>query len=192
MISAFTVTWNVFSLGYPFLESILQALPYVDEFVVLDGYSTDGTLQLLEALESIHEKVKLHTVDWNPTEEGYESIARVSNLALKHTRNTWSWLIQADEFYLKEDMFQITRLPLRFPNEPGFLFNFLHFKNQGPLIPLRVAYRIACRFFRKDKFRITHDGWSVEERVRKKCVLPYYLILTPIKVFHFNNFFCGK
>jgi hypothetical protein len=46
-ISGFMIVRNVISQGYPFLEAIASVLPICDEFLVSDGYSDDGTFEVL-------------------------------------------------------------------------------------------------------------------------------------------------
>lgn len=49
-ISAFTLTTDCIKYAYPFIESIKSLLPIVDEYVVIDGGSTDGTIEAIEAI----------------------------------------------------------------------------------------------------------------------------------------------
>ena len=49
-VSAFTLTTNTTKFGYPFIESIKSWLPAVDELVVIDGGSTDGTVEMIQAI----------------------------------------------------------------------------------------------------------------------------------------------
>jgi glycosyltransferase involved in cell wall biosynthesis len=49
-ISAFTLTHNCLTAGIPIIESIEAVRDYVDEIVVVDMHSTDGTLRILEKL----------------------------------------------------------------------------------------------------------------------------------------------
>jgi hypothetical protein len=51
-ITAFSYVRNGIQMGYPFLESIQSVLPNVDEFVVVVGDSTDGTVEAIENLGS--------------------------------------------------------------------------------------------------------------------------------------------
>jgi len=49
-ISGFTFIHNAISSGYPIVEAIRAIQPYVDEIVIVDMQSTDGTRELLERL----------------------------------------------------------------------------------------------------------------------------------------------
>ena len=49
-VSAFTLTTNAIKFQYPFIESIKSWLPAVNELVVIDGGSTDGTVEAIEAI----------------------------------------------------------------------------------------------------------------------------------------------
>lgn len=49
-ISAFCATTNSLKYGYPVIESIKSFLPVVDELVVVDGGSTDGTIEAINAI----------------------------------------------------------------------------------------------------------------------------------------------
>jgi hypothetical protein len=52
--SGFTFIHNAIESGYPIVEAIRTVQPYVDEIVVVDMQSTDGTRKLLEELATIH------------------------------------------------------------------------------------------------------------------------------------------
>ncbi len=58
-ISCFMNVRNVLSQGYPFVQSILAALPICKEFVISDGYSNDGTFETLKALKDKYPKIDL-------------------------------------------------------------------------------------------------------------------------------------
>lgn len=51
-ISAFTLITNAFKFQYPFIESIKSWLPVVDELVVIDGGSVDGSDDAIQAIGS--------------------------------------------------------------------------------------------------------------------------------------------
>jgi hypothetical protein len=49
-ISGFTFIHNALESGYPIIEAIRAVQPYVDEVVVVDMESADGTRELLEKI----------------------------------------------------------------------------------------------------------------------------------------------
>ncbi len=51
-ISAFCDTTNSLKFNYPVIESIKSFLPIVDELVVIDGGSTDGTIEAINGIGS--------------------------------------------------------------------------------------------------------------------------------------------
>ena len=51
-VSGFTFIHNAIESGYPIIEAIRAVQPYVDEIVIVDCISTDGTGKLLEQLKS--------------------------------------------------------------------------------------------------------------------------------------------
>lgn len=58
-VSAYTTTYNCKKGGYPFEQSIGSFLPIVDELVVVDGGSTDGTLEHLKEMSEGDSKLNI-------------------------------------------------------------------------------------------------------------------------------------
>lgn len=56
-ISAFCLTTNAFKMQFPFIESIKSFLPIVDELIVVDGGSTDGTIRAIQKIDD--EKIRI-------------------------------------------------------------------------------------------------------------------------------------
>ena len=59
-LSGYTTTLNCIDQDYPFEESISSLLGFCDEVIVVDGGSTDGTWEKLEALAQNNENMKIH------------------------------------------------------------------------------------------------------------------------------------
>jgi glycosyltransferase involved in cell wall biosynthesis len=51
MITGFTFLQNPVQNGYPFVEAILQIIPYIEEMIVVDMGSTDSTLKILRKFD---------------------------------------------------------------------------------------------------------------------------------------------
>ena len=49
-LSAFCLTTNNIKYQFPFIESIKSFLPVVDELIVVDGHSTDGTVEAIKQI----------------------------------------------------------------------------------------------------------------------------------------------
>jgi glycosyltransferase involved in cell wall biosynthesis len=90
--------------SYPFMESILSLLPMVDEFLINDGGSTDGSLQYLERLAKIFPKIKLYHV---PDHPGlfWDCIDEVLNFLAKEAKGEWIVEDQCDEMFDEKTLF---------------------------------------------------------------------------------------
>lgn len=63
-ISGYTTSRNAIEMGYPIQECILSMLDFCDEVIVADSSDgTDGTLEFLEELMDIHDKLEVVHVD---------------------------------------------------------------------------------------------------------------------------------
>jgi len=94
--------YNLISGQYPFAESVLLALPLVDELIINDGGSTDGTYETLLKMSSLNPKIKILRTQhkagthWDSIDEGVE-------LMIQQAQGDWIIEIQADEYYLPKD-----------------------------------------------------------------------------------------
>lgn len=59
-LSGFTFIHNALDSGYPIVEAINAVQPYVDEMVIVDMQSDDGTRDLLEKMQSISQSPQKH------------------------------------------------------------------------------------------------------------------------------------
>lgn len=70
-ISGFTFIHNALHGGYPIVEAIYAVLPYVDELLIVDMESTDGTSQVLSRLmENYSGKIRVVPGVWTPGAAG--------------------------------------------------------------------------------------------------------------------------
>ena len=97
-ISAFCLTTNAIQNEFPFIESIKSFLPIVDELIVVDGGSTDGTI---EAIQQINDsKIRIindEDVKWEK-EWAYGRMGHNFNRGLQEC--TGDWVIKFDVDYI--------------------------------------------------------------------------------------------
>jgi len=94
-ISSYSYAHNVLSSGYPFIEALSCVSRLVDEVIVLDGFSDDGTFEVLELLASKCSKIKLFQCEhiW----KHYTHIANSENKARNLTNGDFLIRLHLDE-----------------------------------------------------------------------------------------------
>ena len=148
-VSGFTIARNAVRYDYPLRESITSILPLVDEMVVAVGDSDDGTLELVESINSPKVRI-IHTV-WDPElRSGGRVLAQQTNLALAACQGDWCFYLQADEVIHENDLDRISFSMQRHHRRPridGLTFRYHHFRaDYGLRDPL--PYRRQTRIIR--------------------------------------------
>lgn len=100
-LTVFSVLRNGVLNGYPFVEAYASWLDRCDRFVILDGESTDGTWEVLEALRELDDRFELHRARWPSATRGGVAIADFTNAALALASEGAERLayVQADEIF---------------------------------------------------------------------------------------------
>ncbi|NBW06490.1 MAG: glycosyltransferase [Caulobacteraceae bacterium] len=116
-ISGYTTTYNCVSQGYPFEVSIRSMLQFCSEVCVVDGGSTDGTLEKLQALaDESSGKVKVKRVerDWNhPRFAVFDGMQKAE--ARKMCTGDFCWQMDSDEIVHEIDATKIVDLAAKMP-----------------------------------------------------------------------------
>lgn len=124
MISGFMIVKNVLKQGYPFIEAIASALPICDEFLISDGYSTDGTFEVLKRISSLNKKIRIFRYNW-PKTRSLTVLAEVTN-ALRHKcKFEYIFSVQANEVIHEADVELIKAIPEMLPTVYTFSFPYL-------------------------------------------------------------------
>ena len=126
-VSGFTFLNNAVTMGYPFRQSIMSALPICDEFIVVVGEIEDGTAEAVAAIGD--PKIKIYRSTWNPHVWVY-AFAQQTNIALFNCTGDWAFSIQGDEV-IHEDDYETLRASMKKhlddPHVEGLTFDYVHF-----------------------------------------------------------------
>lgn len=90
---------NVISGHYPFLECILLALPLVDEMIIYDGGSNDGTIEVIKKLERADSRVKLVELKFNPSSDWVCIDENFEYCMNEIATGDWIIPLHADEYF---------------------------------------------------------------------------------------------
>ncbi len=90
-ISIITVCWNSVKTISRTLDSVLSQIKQGDEYIIVDGGSTDGTLEYIQSLED--KRIVL-------IENIHGGVYRALNIGLDECKNEIIGIIHSDDFYL--------------------------------------------------------------------------------------------
>jgi len=123
-ICCFMIVRNALSQGYPFVEAIAQALPVCDKFLVSDGGSSDGTLEVLRRIEGVNSKVRVYVDPWPGRGFAYD-LRWATNTLLRRCDCSYVFYIQANEVIHEDSWDYIRELPEMWPRAITFSLPFL-------------------------------------------------------------------
>lgn len=100
-VSAFTICHNSIRNQYPVIESIKSVVDKVDELIVVDGHSTDGTVEAIKNLKN--DKIKIIQDKDTKWEDDWIYWRMGKNWARGFDECTGDWIIKFDTDYIFED-----------------------------------------------------------------------------------------
>jgi glycosyltransferase involved in cell wall biosynthesis len=125
MISGFMIVKNVLKTGYPFVEAIASALPVCDEFLISEGYSDDGTCEVIERMAKLNPKIKVFRYQW-PAARRFSVLGEVTNTVRAKCSGDYIFSIQANEIVHEDSQEYIRAMPEMCPTAHTFSLPFLH------------------------------------------------------------------
>lgn len=160
-VSGFTFIRNGTLLGYPFIESILSALPICDEFVVAVGNSDDDTLARIQAIQS--DKIVIIQTQWNENMQDRGFVyAQQKMIAHYNCTGDWAFYLEGDEVLHESDLPKIRTCMEQNLNNPkveAIAFDYLHFFGSPDWLACSPAwYRKECRIIRNTIRTWAPDG----------------------------------
>jgi glycosyltransferase involved in cell wall biosynthesis len=114
-ISGYTITHNPTEMGYPWRDCISSMLGFCDEVVVLDGGSSDGSWQELQAWSETDSRLKVyrHIIDFDHPRFAHESDGRQKARAREFCTKEFCWQMDADEVLPEHDWVKVGMLAER-------------------------------------------------------------------------------
>lgn len=185
-LSGFSIIRNAVLMGYPVTESILSALPLVQDFALGVGQSDDGTESFLQSAVP-DPKLKMFPSIWDTNKtKGGLILSEKTNEALKHTTSEWCLYLQGDEVLHEDDYPKVKAALARAAQDPsieGLLFDYIHFYGSFHVIATnRKWYRREVRIVRKSSgIQSVKDAQGFQVSGRKPKV-----IHSGARVFHYG------
>ncbi len=169
-VSVFTFLRNGAKLGYPFIESILSALPIADEFVIALGPSDpdegDRTRIELEALAE--PKIRIVPLVWNEQMKRAGFVYGPQKmLAQSQCNGDWAFYLEADEVLHDQDLdalYGSMQRHLANPKVEALVFDYIHLFGSVDWQAVSPGwYRRAPRIIRNNIRAVALDGlfWNV-------------------------------
>lgn len=121
-VSGYTTVYNAKSQGYPFVECINSMLQFCEEVCVVDGGSSDGTLELLQEIADVDPRVIIKKIerDWNhPRSAVFDGMQKAEARAM--CTSQFCWQMDCDEIVHEDDYQKILDICRKFPKEVNII-----------------------------------------------------------------------
>ncbi len=146
-ISTVLVAQNLIERGYPFVESIYSIEPFSTEIIIVEGHSTDGTLQWLKNLQQRIPKIKIIQAKFK---QDSHWLANMRNVGIDACRGDYIWGGDIDEVLPEGSEALIFKAIHDFPERDAFLFPHLHFIYDFNTIRANPGYVFGHHLFKND------------------------------------------
>lgn len=100
-ISAFLPVTNALKRGDTFIEAILSHLYWADEIIIVDGGSTDGTIEAIENLKL--PQIKIVTREWPQENWSWSEFAKAWNCGLQNATGDWVAAGESDHIFHQDE-----------------------------------------------------------------------------------------
>ena len=156
MISGFMIVKDVLKQGYPFVEAVASTLSICDEFLISDGYSTDGTYEVVKRISRENPKVRVYRHNW-PERKDVRVLTDVTNNLRRKCRFDYIFSVQANEIIHEQSAPFIKALPSMFPKVDTFSFPYIQF-----LSKYKFAEGFRLRFSKNHPWiEARGDAWTL-------------------------------
>lgn len=163
-LSLYTAMRNCIKADYPFVEMLRHHLPLVDEVIVNEGFSTDGTF---ECIQGIDPKIKVFQSRWDRP-QGENWWIHFKDNARRQCTGDWCLHLDCDEF-VPEWQFDDIRQHLTATTEEMVPVEFTNFYGNYRVYhpnPAKVRWVTKKMIIHRntDRFEFWGDGSNVKLR----------------------------
>ena len=206
-LSCIMLARNLISQGYPFVETILSMIPYCEEMIICEGYSNDGTYEVLEKLRELHkDKIIIIRKNWEGKKNLGEVFAQTLNKVVDECKGNYILKLDPDHVFDKETIETLLFLANMYPKVKIFYLPYLYFIGNWVIKPELWG----PTFFKKEKYiRFKGDSGGMKitpfgilkfglENIRnpigilKSIYKSIYYAYVPKPVYHYHALFPGN
>ncbi len=191
MISGFMITKNVLRQGYPFVEAIASALPICDEFLISDGFSSDGSYEILQKMAASNPKIKIFQDPW-PVKKNSTLLSDITNTLRPRCRYKYILYMQANEIIHEQSQQYIKTIPIIFPKVETFSFPFLQLLDRYKIAEgfrLRLAKNSPDIVAKGDAWTLGTSNEFNRKKILRSLIRPrrfYYYLAKGVEYVHAN------
>ena len=184
-LGAFTYVYNMIDYDYPFEESVESIIDVVDQFVICECNSTDGTPDMVERLRAKYpDKIKVVHRNWV---QHFTEIASVAQFAMSHLSTDYAYELQADEVVHHDSKDELRALPMAMlaARKSAARVHYVHFMaNYETTFPF--CYETVVRIAQMNTpWHVIGDG--VQFGYTDQYIPDVKVLDTTIQVFHYGK-----
>ncbi len=146
-ISTVLVAQNLIERGYPFVESIASVAPFSEEIIVVEGHSSDDTMEWLERLQDLFPQLRIIQAKFRKNSHW---LANMRNVGIEACNGEYIWGGDIDEVIPEGSEEYIYTAIRKFPDCAAFLFPHLHFIYNFRTIRANPGYVFGHHLFKND------------------------------------------
>ena len=176
--------------------TIMSVIEFVDEYIIFDTGSNDGTNEIIETIDNPKIKyIKCGEVSWSKHTE-------IRNKMLDISKSDWVWVIDGDEVYPYETAKSIVELMRNNKMAIGIIVKWWRcvgdiylFRQYGDYTFFNKSDNWSIRAWNRNNYDISWEGdyWPPSDNIKRKgeeslsMSDPRLIVLDAPKYFHFTH-----
>ena len=202
-LSCVMLARNLISQGYPFVEAILSVIPYCEEMIICEGYSEDGTYEILRKLERVYDdRIIIKREKWVGKKDMGEVFSQLLNREIEESSGDYILKLDPDHVFDRDTLEDLIFSVRNYPKMNIFLLPYIYFVGNWIIKPEFWATTLVKKM---DGIRLVKDsgGFSYTPIGTLKMMLKKLkdpsrslkstqYVYTPIPVYHYYALFPGN